>query len=51
MKKVEAAIEPFELDEGNERSPVTRVSDDRVMVSTMDDGVRIRTGERGNHAR
>ena len=68
MKKIEAVIKPFKLDEVKEalhevglqgitvvEAIVTaartgRIGDGKIFVSTIDEVVRIRTGERGTDA-
>jgi nitrogen regulatory protein PII len=64
MRKVEAIIKPFKLDEvkdvpgaaGIVRERIAgaaktgSIGDGKIFLSTLDDAVRIRTGEHGEHA-
>ncbi len=70
MKKVEAIIKPFKLDEVKEAlhevgikgitvraveaiqqaAHTGRIGDGKIFVSTIDEAIRIRTGERGADA-
>ena len=68
MKKVEAIVKPFKLDEVKieliiedsqleavidaiQKSALTgKIGDGKIFVSSIDDAIRIRTGERGSEA-
>ncbi|MCI0468796.1 MAG: hypothetical protein L0Y62_01880 [Nitrospirae bacterium] len=51
MKKIEAIIKPFKLDEVIEKNAKTgKIGDGKIFVSAIEDAIRIRTGERGEEA-
>ena len=56
MKKIEAIIKPFKLDEVKEAlsaigiTGMTVIGDGKVFVSTLLESVRIRTEEKGEQA-
>ena len=64
MKKIEAIIKPFKLDEVvldddlveraveaiQQAAQTGRIGDGKIFVSSVDEAIRIRTGERGSDA-
>ena len=59
MKKIEAIIKPFKLDDAmleraieaiQQAAHTGRIGDGKIFVTTLDEAIRIRTGERGNDA-
>ena len=62
MKKIEAIIKPFKLDDVKDAlveraieaiqhaAHTGRIGDGKIFVSTIDEAIRIRTGERGGDA-
>jgi len=49
MKKIDAIIKPFKLEDVKE-ARTGSIGDGKVFVASLDDAVRIRTGERGEAA-
>ena len=54
MKKIEAIVKPFKLDDVKETltaaAKTGSIGDGKVFVSSLDDALRIRTGEHGESA-
>ncbi len=50
MKKIEAIIKPFKLDEIKDALQTAGIGYGKIFVIPIEDAIRIRTSEKGNQA-